>query len=186
MRGDFIKMPQVSFEKFYRQYEGVKTNNDQLDMEKDIEDFDFRAFQKCYLLLKINRWWQVLIYTMVYWWPIALIEHLIILANCIILGFYKQDISINLLRSIVYLNIVLSGYLILISILRLVLIKSAGKSIKHEYFIYIDLFVGLIAALELLMSFHNHNHFLPASILMLMLMRFLLKIYCVSIDTSLR
>jgi len=187
-RNEYLAMQQAYFQKTVRDWRRksqatASKINTELNEE---DDFDFRAFDKCLILLNINNCGKRCLFYLVYSWPMVLLEHLLIITSSGLLLILDINTSKKLLSVIIWVNIALLLHLVMSNGLRLVLIKSAGKGIKDEYFLILDIIIGLAAAAELLFGYMIEGGLVPASVLILMLMRFFLKIYCISVSTSLK
>lgn len=189
LRNEYSKQPQAIFQAMMLECEAKKISMKVLKeapVEESDEFFDFKAFQKCYHILKIKSMTQKVIFGIAYWWPAMLLEHVVILLNC----GYLLTISTSMTRekriTIFYLNAILTGYMLLCSALRLYLIKAASKSIGREYFIFLDICIGLVSAAELTIGRIATHELMPASFLIFMIVRVILKAYCTSLSTSLK
>lgn len=187
-RSEYLAMQQAYFQKMVREWKkkSLATVSKINTEQSEDDDFDFKAFDKCLILLNINTCFKRSLFYLVYSWPMVLLEHLLILANSCLLLILDFNTSKKLLGVIILMNVVMMGHLIMSNLFRLVLIKSAGKGIKNEYFLILDIIIGLAAAAELFLGYVVEGVFMPASVLILMLMRFFLKIYCISVSTSLK
>lgn len=187
LRKDFISNSQGTFQQIMLSYEGTKRGYSQKKKEEETEDFfNFKAFEQCYLILNIQTKTQKAIFTVVYWWPIMLLEHVMILLNCGYLCSISSTMSRHHRITLFYLNTVLAGYLLIVSLLRLYLIRRASKPIKREYFIFLDIGIGFVASVELVAGSVIHRELLPASFLMFMIVRVIFKAYSISLSTSLK
>lgn len=188
LRESYIRSKQGTFIDVYLKYETGKRMKNDIKKEDQSQDmFNFKAFEKCYMILNVRTFHQKLIYSLVYWWPVVVVEHALIITNCVYLCTYRLKSTSYSREVISWLNFSLTVYLLSVSALRIYLIKRASKSIKREYFIFLDIVIGLVAAVELLVGYLvNDYQLMPASVLMFMFVRVLMKAYATSISTSLK
>lgn len=187
LRKDFVANTQGTFQQVMLNYEGSKRGYTQKKKEEESEDFfNFKAFEQCYLILNIQSKTQKAIFTAVYWWPVMLLEHVMVLVNCGYLCSISSKMSRQHRITLFYLNAVLAGYLLVVSLLRLYLIRRAAKPIKREYFIFLDIAIGFVAAVELVAGSVINGELLPASFLVFMIVRVIFKAYSISLSTSLK
>ena len=187
MREDFLNLQQIYFVKIIKEWKTKKAQSGSkmnTEFNENDDDFDFKAFDKCLVILNIRSWWKKIVFYLVYSWLINLVEHILIIANCVML--LQLDIYTSRAKQEVtmVMNLILIFLLIFISSFKLVLIKTAGKSIKSEYLLFVDIMIGLGAITEFFVGYLVEGKFQPASVLILMMMRFFIKIYCISVSTS--
>ena len=189
LRRQFLENSRNLFQDMMLRFETEKRESVK-NLKKDEDDteefFNFKAFEQCYQILDVQTTMQKIIFTMVYWWPVMLAEHLLILINCGYLCSLSAAMSKSKRYTIFWLNAVLTGYLLVCGVLRLYLIKRASKQIKREYFIFLDIGVGVLSALELILGSIAKGEPMPSSFLVFMIVRVMLKAYSVSLSTSLK
>jgi Ion transport protein len=189
MRESYVRSKQSTFSEVYLKYETKKINKkvSKKEIKSSEEMFNFKAFEKCYMILNVRTFLQKLIFSMVYWWPVVVIEHIMIIINCVYLCTYNLKSDMRSKYVISWMNLCLILYLLVISSLRILLIKRASKSIKREYFLFLDMAIGVLGGIELITGYFNNNYeLMPASVTMFLIVRVLMKAYSTSISTSLK